>query len=756
TVTADNKGKTYGEDDPEFTASVTGLKFSDEPTVLNYDLTREAGEDVGEYIITPSGEAEQGNYSVVYETGKFTISTATLTIKVEDDEKTYGDVDPEWEVTFDGLTENDQGGTLTSVLNEETGARDYTYTVGEGEDAKTLLTFNVSRETGENIGDYILTPSGDATQRNYKIEYKTGTLTILRAELLVTPDRKVKAVGLAEDPLLTATVTGWMNGDEAAEATHEVGEGENAGVITWTYTRDGQTLLTFSLKRDAGEDEGEYPIKATGVQEQSNYTVEYEEGVLEILAILDIDVTQPLVDHVDAGANPTYTYTATLDLAGTGLAEYSKNGFEMVDGVPTQTFSLPAEDQSGMKTLKVPGGAKLTVVQTDAHVYADYTTAIRLDGAPYTDAEDPLRCVLDHVDTYHEIAFAHNRISLPVSARAAVGQTEEGATPLPGREGATGIPEAEDGIRAIDSGFADDMHSKIEYVLPADKYYAYDHASLYTKEGTTISGGTDIAQIKYDQANARWQYKTRTSEDFVNVPDDSQLVLFYMPKFVCKIGTEKFYSLREAVSYADGHGKNAKIEMLIGEYSLRSKDDAVTIPADCTITITTATTEYEGTGTAVISRSLSYPNGHLFYNDGTLTFDTITLEGNSVQAGDALVLNRAGTATLYVNAGATLQNAKGVNGGAIYVKDGTVTMNGTLANNAATLGGGAVYVYAGMFTMDADGKLTGNSATTGGAVHVYDGTVDIGGAGAGEGNTATSGGAVYINKGTVSVTGSVT
>ena len=762
TVTADGKGKTYGEDDPEFTASVTGLKFSDEPTVLNYDLTRAPGEDVGTYTITPAGDAVKGNYNVEYVTGTLTIGTADLTIKVENDEKTYGDVDPEWEVTFEGLTEGDEGGTLTSVLNPETGARDYTYTVGEGESAVELLKFSVSRAPGENVNvdGYDLTPSGAQTQGNYKITYTPGKLMILRAELLVTPDRKVKAVGIVDDPLLTATVTGWMNGDQAAVHTSVEQEGK---VIAWTYTRDGETLLTFSLKRDEGEEEGEYPIrKVAGEAEQSNYTVEYEEGVFEILAILDIDVTQPLVDHVDVDANPTYTYKATLDLAGTGMTEYTENGFEMVEGVPTQIFSLPAGDKSNMKTLKVPGGAKLTVQQTDEHVYADYTTAVRLDSAPYVDPEDSQRCVLDTVDTYHEIAFAHNRISLPVSARAAVGQTEEGAVPLEGREGAMGIPEGEEKIRAIDSGFADDMHSKIEYVLPTDKYYAYDHASLYTREGTAISGGTDITQIKYDQANARWQYKTRTSEDFVNVPDDSQMVLFYMPKYVCKIGTEKFYSLREAVSYADGHGKTATIEMLIGEYSIRSKDDAVTIPADCTITITTAETEYEGTGTAVISRSLSYPSGHLFYNDGTLTFDTITLDGKSVQAGDALVLNQAENAELTVNKNATLQNAKGVNGGAIYVKTGTVTVNGTLTNNAATLGGGAVYVKTGTFTMGADGKLTGNSATTGGAVYVYDdGTIvniggTIGGAEAGEGNTATSGGAVYINKGTVSVTGSVT
>ena len=115
--------------------------------------------------------------------------------------------------------------------------------------------------------------------------------------------------------------------------------------------------------------------------------------------------------------------------------------------------------------------------------------------------------------------------------------------------------------------------------------------------GEAIPGKSNITQIKYDQVNAKFQYKT--DGDFEDVPDNSQLVLFYMPKYVCKIGTEKFYSIKDAVSYAEKNSKTATIEMLIGEYSIRSKDDAVTIPADCTITITTATTEYEGTGTAV-------------------------------------------------------------------------------------------------------------------------------------------------------------
>ena len=73
TVTADNKTKIHGEDDPELTAAVEGLVGTD--TVV-YTLSRETGEAVGEYIITPAGDEEQGNYRVTgFHTGTLTIES---------------------------------------------------------------------------------------------------------------------------------------------------------------------------------------------------------------------------------------------------------------------------------------------------------------------------------------------------------------------------------------------------------------------------------------------------------------------------------------------------------------------------------------------------------------------------------------------------------------------------------------------------------------------------------------------------------
>lgn len=70
TVTADDVSKNAGEDDPELTATTVGLFGGD---TVEYTLTRDAGEKVGDYVISATGEESQGNYRVNFVPGKFTI-----------------------------------------------------------------------------------------------------------------------------------------------------------------------------------------------------------------------------------------------------------------------------------------------------------------------------------------------------------------------------------------------------------------------------------------------------------------------------------------------------------------------------------------------------------------------------------------------------------------------------------------------------------------------------------------------------------
>ena len=68
-VTADDKSKTVGEDDPALTATVMGVIAGE---TLNYTLSREGGEEVGEHPITVK-LGENPNYNVTAKNGTLTI-----------------------------------------------------------------------------------------------------------------------------------------------------------------------------------------------------------------------------------------------------------------------------------------------------------------------------------------------------------------------------------------------------------------------------------------------------------------------------------------------------------------------------------------------------------------------------------------------------------------------------------------------------------------------------------------------------------
>ncbi|MDO4805775.1 MAG: MBG domain-containing protein [Coriobacteriales bacterium] len=779
-VTADVKDKTYGQDDPEFTATVTGLKYDDSASVIEYELTRTSGEDVGEYTITPAGDEAQGNYTVTYAPGTFTINRAGLEILVEDTNKIYGQGDPEWNVTIEGLQGEDDGGTL-NVSDE--GTRVYTY-CKPGSDTP-ILTFRVVRESGEDVDEngYTVSPEGEEEQGNYSVTYKMGKLEISKADLVVTADNLVKPKfdPAISDPLLTATIDGWANNDES-ESTATASVDESTGVVTWTYTRNDRAILTFTLSRAAGEDEGEYEVTVAGENQQPNYFATYEPGTFRILSVFDVEVSQATKDPVDTTANPSYTYTASVNLEGTGISgKYNDNGF--TDGI--LDFTLPQEG-ANRRMLKVPAGAKLTVTQNTTN--AKYTTQISLDGNPY---EGGASCEIGGVDDFYAIKFTHTLISLPVEARTTEGETEEGATVVPDSNGYIGIPEE---AHTIDSAFAGEYQSRVGYTLPNDKYYVYDHASLYDAAGNAIGGASSVTAIKYDVANHKWQYKVGTTGTYTNMDEGFQLVLFYEPKYICQVGTQKFYTLNAAMdsiaaenapfeaAAADAAEQTAReehasedetaiqravdearqaaidatiitrtIEMLV-DYTMPSSDQ-VNVPINNHITLSTASTYSGGGSTAIITRGTDLADYGMWTNRGTLVLDNITLDGNNVAATSCMVASTSDTANLTVSANASIRNANGQKGGAVYVSSGTATIAGGLTNNSADKGA-AVYVAGGSVTVDST-NIAGNSANQGGAIYIEDGTVTVNGTLSGNNAHNGNGGAAYVTGGTLNVTGTV-
>jgi len=73
TVTADDKTKKRNEDDPKLTVTIEGLLDGDSEDVISYDIGREPGEDSGTYLISVTGDEEQGSYHVTFIDGTLTI-----------------------------------------------------------------------------------------------------------------------------------------------------------------------------------------------------------------------------------------------------------------------------------------------------------------------------------------------------------------------------------------------------------------------------------------------------------------------------------------------------------------------------------------------------------------------------------------------------------------------------------------------------------------------------------------------------------
>ena len=283
TVTANSYNKTYGASDPEFTVTVVGTLGTDKVT---YNLSREAGEDVGTYPITASGDAIQGNYNVTYHPGTLTITAATRPedrqLGVTSYEGVYdanehtitvdnvldGDV---VEYSYDGgetwTTNLDQYKDVTETTikvrvtnanydpslvelegtvkitpkpvtvtansyNKAYGATDPTFTAKvEGTLGTDAVNYILNRETGENVGTYKILAIGDATQGNYSVTYYPGTLTITAA---TRPEDKQLSVtsyeGVYDANEHTITVDNVLDGD-VVEYSYDGGE-------TWTTNLD--------------------------------------------------------------------------------------------------------------------------------------------------------------------------------------------------------------------------------------------------------------------------------------------------------------------------------------------------------------------------------------------------------------------------------------------------------------------------------------------------------------------------------------
>ena len=287
TITINDATKVYGEDDPDFSATVTGLQGNDQSNFF-YTFSRQSGEDAGTYAITAT-PGDNPNYNVTVVPGTLTITKATATVTADNATKVYGAADPTFTATVTGVQSGDQ------------------------------LNYTLARATGENAGTYAINVTlGD--NPNYEVTTTAGTFTITKATATVTANNASKVYG-ATDPTFTATVTGVQSGDQLNYTLARV-TGENAGTYainvtlgdnpnyevtttagTFTITKATATVTADAKTKVYGVPDPTFTATVTGVQsgDQLNYTLARVTG--ENAGTYDI--------NVNLGDNPNYDVTAT-------------------------------------------------------------------------------------------------------------------------------------------------------------------------------------------------------------------------------------------------------------------------------------------------------------------------------------------------------------------------------------------------------------------------------------------------------------
>ena len=345
TVTAANKTKMYGDEDPEFTQSVTSgsLVGSDS---LTGSITREPGNAVGNYSIQQGNLTASGNYDLTFVDGTLEITQRNITVKPDGNTKVYGEIDPTLTFTVSVGT-LPYGDTLGGQLTRAEGENADSYLVNLGDLSSSNPNYNISldssnqfkitkraitvtaevkskefgevdpgltyvtsvtdlpnggvvslsgdlsRVVGEDVADYNIIQGTviDANNLNY-------TITFVGAELSIT---KRNVALCADDKEMTY-------GDSLPDNSYSICDG------TATVFGDTVSGATYSYSTDNPTDAGDYAITPSAATFSSgldsNYSISYFNGTLRVLKKA-ITVTAANKTKMYGDEDPEFTQSVT-------------------------------------------------------------------------------------------------------------------------------------------------------------------------------------------------------------------------------------------------------------------------------------------------------------------------------------------------------------------------------------------------------------------------------------------------------------
>jgi len=306
TVTADDKTRAYGSENPAFSATITGflpsetLATSDVTGAPSCTSTATASSSVGSYAIScAQGALSSTNYTFTFAPGNLSITPALLTITPDaisetaaDDHffRVYGQANPAtYTLRYDGFVGTDNASVLTGSP-----------------------IFSTAATQTSGVGLYPVTVTG-LSSSNYMIHFNPGVLEITKATLLVNAVDASKIYGEAE-PTFTWTYSGFANGETSVAVSG-----------------------TASCSRVAGESVGDYTITcAPGSLISTNYSFAVGSNATMTIKPASLTVTADDQSRLYGSANPVLTETISGFILGENLL------ISDVVGVPSCTTTATA------------------------------------------------------------------------------------------------------------------------------------------------------------------------------------------------------------------------------------------------------------------------------------------------------------------------------------------------------------------------------------------------------------------------------
>jgi 6-phosphogluconolactonase (cycloisomerase 2 family) len=220
TVTIANASRIYGDPNPAFTGTISGLQNGDVITATYSSVNPTAA--VGTYPITPTFNDPGnvlGNYSVVVVGGTLTINKATLSVSAVGGSRIYGASNPAASVV--GLKNSDP------------------------------ITVSYATPTVNSpVGNYTLTPIlVDPTSKlpNYTVTIRSAALAITKAPLSIAANNATVVLNTAS-PAFTATYTGLAGTDTPANLTGTLKCAATVNTVgAHTITCGGQTSNNYAV-----------------------------------------------------------------------------------------------------------------------------------------------------------------------------------------------------------------------------------------------------------------------------------------------------------------------------------------------------------------------------------------------------------------------------------------------------------------------------------------------------------------------------